>query len=90
MSRTRHSEDGPPCKHMEALLNQAADGSSRGLKLWYATAHAARCSRCGRFLARLRETIGKLRSAKADEVPAAVLERLKNGPWRNSESEEPP
>jgi hypothetical protein len=71
-----HKDEGPPCSHMEGLLNQAADGSSRGLKLWYAVSHAARCSRCGTYLTRLRETLGHLHLAKKQAPAPDVLSRL--------------
>jgi hypothetical protein len=61
---------------MEGLLNQAADGSGRGLKLWYAISHAARCNRCGNYLMRLKETLEKLKSSKTQSPPADVLSRL--------------
>ncbi len=61
---------------MEGLLNQAADGSSRGLKLWYAINHAARCTGCGNYLRRLRETVGRLHSATKEMPPTDVLNRL--------------
>lgn len=70
-----HREEGPPCSHMEGLLNQAADGSSRGLKLAYAVSHAARCKRCGTYLRRLQETLIRLRAAR-QPAPADVLSRL--------------
>lgn len=67
---------GPPCRHMEALLQDVASNRSRGLKLWYALNHAARCGRCGRFLASLRDMANALRGARAHEVESEVIQRL--------------
>ena len=60
---------------MQGLLNQAADGSSRGLKRWYATSHAAKCKACGSYLRLLQETLGRLRATRAP-APADVMSRL--------------
>ena len=76
-----HNQEGPPCRNMEGLLNRAADGSSKGLARWYALSHAARCGRCGRFLARLRTTLEKLRTSK-EQPSQEVVERIASGPWR--------
>jgi len=67
---------------MEALLQQAADGSSRGLPRWYAFYHAARCGRCGRFLDRMIETIGQLRASKKSATNDDAVKRLMSGKWR--------
>lgn len=85
MKLHRHDEDGPPCRHMEGLLQQAADGSSKGFRRWYALSHAAKCSRCGKFLARLEETLGRLRGIKKEEPKPEVISRLAAGAWRNEE-----
>jgi hypothetical protein len=79
-----HSQttDGPPCRHMEGMLQATADGSSRGLVRWYALAHASRCGQCNRFLHRLTETVEHLRDAKATEPSEEVIERLAAGTWR--------
>jgi hypothetical protein len=66
---------------MENLLHQAADGSAKGWRKWYALSHAAQCGRCGRFLDRLRSTLAAVRSAKP-EPDSAALERLKAGKWK--------
>lgn len=71
-----HDQDGPPCSHMEKLLQEAADGSITGLKKIYTLAHAARCHRCGTFLERMKLTISALQSQK-QEVPQDAMERLK-------------
>lgn len=70
-----HDEPGPPCSHMKAMLHDAADGHSRGLRLWFALSHAARCGRCGRYLACLREMIAMLRAGK-NPIPDDVELRL--------------
>jgi len=85
MKLHRHDEDGPPCSHMEGLLNKTADGSAKGLARWYALAHAARCGRCGRFLRRLEQMLGTLSSAKKEEPKPDVLSRLASGAWRQEE-----
>ncbi len=72
----RRDPNGPPCKHMEKLLQQAADGSSRGVSRWYALAHAARCGPCRRFLESLRGMISRLRGGRDADPPKDVLERL--------------
>ncbi len=71
-----HSTEGPPCRHMEGFLNQAADGSSSGWRRWYALAHAARCVRCADYLKRLEETVNRLRASKTQSVPESALNRL--------------
>ncbi len=77
-----HSDEGPPCRNMEALLQGVADGSLKGIRKWYAVAHATRCSHCGTFLARLRETLELLRAAKSVAPPPAdAMERMKRGAW---------
>jgi hypothetical protein len=77
MFNHHHNEDGPPCAHMENLLQQAADGSSKGLKRWYAVAHAARCHRCGTFLERLQMTLKVVRQAKEADVDEDAMARLR-------------
>ena len=69
-------QEGMPCVHMEQLLQGAADGSLKGLRLWYAVMHAARCSRCGTYLGRLRETITRLKEVKRGVPSGDVLSRL--------------
>jgi len=70
---------------MEGYLNQAADGRANRLVKWYALAHAARCGRCGRFLKRLEQMLGSLRTAKKAEPNDEVMSRLAAGAWRNKE-----
>ena len=72
----KHDEEGPPCRHMENLLQETADGKSRGLKKWYAESHASRCPRCGRFLRSLREMVSRLRGVKPTFDEEAALARL--------------
>ena len=82
-----HKDDdvaGPPCKHMEQHLNRAADGTAVPLQKWYALAHAARCGRCGRLLASLRESLTRLRETRKSEPSPEVLARLAAGSWRDS------
>lgn len=61
---------------MEDLLQQAADGTLRGWRKWYALSHAARCYRCGNFLSRLKLTLGALKLG-SEPTNQAALARLK-------------
>jgi len=83
-----HESDGPPCSHMESLLNQTADGSAKGLGRWYAIAHASRCGRCNQFLHRLEETLRRVRSVRDAEPTPEALKRLANGAWRTPPQDE--
>ena len=69
-------EPEPPCKHMEAMLNRAADGSGPKLSRWYALAHATHCGRCERYLKFLENVLARLRLGK-EEPPDDTMERLK-------------
>lgn len=71
-------ENVKPCRHMEALLHQAADNKLRGLAKWYAWSHAKRCSGCLAFLRRIEATTLALRVAKQASTDQAQLERLRN------------
>ncbi len=73
----KHDEEGPPCRHMESLLQKTAEGSARGVSRWYALAHAARCPRCGRFLRSLRDMISRLRGQKEMPEEKEAVERLR-------------
>jgi hypothetical protein len=68
-----------PCRHMVRMLQEAASNRSRGLVRWYTLAHAARCGRCGRFLASLRGMIGRLRAEREAESNQEALNRLASG-----------
>lgn len=74
-----NDHNAPPCKNMEALLQQVADGSATGIKKFYAVAHASRCNRCGSFLQRLKITLEVLRESKSrsENAPQDALDRLK-------------
>ena len=61
---------------MEDLLQEVAAGKAKGIRRWYAVAHAARCSHCGTFLSRLKITINVLRDAHEKPNPEAI-ERLR-------------
>lgn len=74
--RLHSNKPGPPCPHMEKLLNKEAEGAARGLGRWYALSHSVRCSRCGKYLAALRAMIARLRGAKSPPEPQ-VEERLR-------------
>lgn len=71
-------DEGPPCAHMESLLQQLSDGSLKGLRRWYAVAHAARCYRCGSFLKRMTSTVAAIRASKHQLPPADVQARLED------------
>lgn len=72
-----HSKDGPPCREMENLLQQVADGSARGIKKYFVIFHAAHCSHCGDFLKRLKATISVLKDQKENVAPTATMDRLR-------------
>jgi hypothetical protein len=78
----KHDEVGPPCRHMESLLQEAADGSAKGWRRWYAVAHAARCTRCGTFLGRMQAMVKVLSETKDEPIPEDAKERLLAGAWR--------
>jgi hypothetical protein len=73
---------------METMLQKVADGSARGIVKWYSVAHAARCTRCGTFLDRMKATLEALKASKASVVPDDVRERLLSGKWRDVSREE--
>jgi hypothetical protein len=74
--------DGPPCKPMEPILHQVADGSARGWKRIYAIWHARHCPHCGTFLGRLKETLVAVSESGRKEPDAETLARLKEGRWK--------
>ncbi len=76
---SHNHQDGPPCRHMEGMLQATANGSARGVVRWYAQAHAKQCDRCGCYLERMTETVEKLREAKDAEPSEEVIERLAAG-----------
>lgn len=63
---------------MESLLQEVAEGSARGIRRWYAVAHAARCQRCGTFLQRMQFTIEALHRTKEAPQDEVVLDRLRS------------
>lgn len=73
-----HKDEGPPCVHMESLLNRLADGTLRGWKKWYTVYHATHCDRCGTFLDRLKLTLSALRNQSGGTPPQESLDRLRN------------
>lgn len=75
---TWHRDDGSsePCRHMEGLLNKAADGTAKPFALWYTLAHVARCPKCRRFFESLKTMLLGLRRAQEREPEPEVLERL--------------
>lgn len=72
-----HHDEGPPCRYMESLLQQVADGTLTGWRKWYALAHAAKCRRCGDFLSRLQLTLEAVRASKDVSTSDESLERLR-------------
>lgn len=77
MNLRGHTTEGPPCRRMEKVLQQIADGRARGLKRWYGLAHAARCFRCGNFLQRLSLSLEALKMSRQIEPDVEALARLK-------------
>jgi hypothetical protein len=61
---------------MERMLQETASGRTNPIVRWYATAHAAQCGRCGRFLGSLTSMIGELRNEKEAETDRDAIERL--------------
>lgn len=72
-----HTTEGQPCRHMESLLQDVAEGRVTGLKKIYAVSHAARCFRCGNFLERMTLMFKAVRSQK-QEVPSDAIDRLRS------------
>lgn len=70
-----HNTDGQPCRHMESLLQDVAEGRAKGLRKLYAVSHAARCYRCGNFLERMGRMLQVMRNQKQD-VPDDAVSRL--------------
>ena len=75
-----------PCKHMESLLNQTADGTASPLVKWYALSHAKGCERCGTFLARVTALVRQLRGTKPDPQVVESQESLTEDQWTSLES----
>jgi hypothetical protein len=78
MFRLHSNEPGPPCKHMEGYLNQAADGSAGALTKWYAFAHAVRCKRCEKYLRDLEAMIERLRHEREQDLAPSTRARLES------------
>lgn len=78
MKLHNHEEAGPPCAHMEPMLHKTADGSANWLTRAYATAHAARCPRCGAFLHNLEVGLAKLREGRERESSEDAMARLED------------
>lgn len=85
MSHGQDNEEGPPCRYMEPLIQRTVDERASRLTRWYVLSHAARCGRCNRFLKRLRETVKRLRQAKASQPDQETLSRLASGAWRDQD-----
>lgn len=79
MNLKLHSDDPTqPCRHMESMLNQTADGRSGWLKRWYTLAHAARCTGCRLYYKALMLMKSQLRSAQEEPMPEEVESRLED------------
>ena len=75
--KRKDQTDGPPCQHMEALLQQVADGSLRGMKKYFTLFHASHCYHCGSFLKRIRTMVSVMRDRKENVAPDEAMDRLK-------------
>ena len=67
----------PPCKHMEEMLQQQADGTLRGPKAWFVKLHVLHCKPCARFLRSLKGIVSRLRGSSPVQEDADVLARLR-------------
>ncbi|MBI1334855.1 MAG: hypothetical protein JST12_04355 [Armatimonadetes bacterium] len=76
MKQEKNSE-GPPCKHMENLLQGVADGSVRGIRKAFVLFHVTHCSHCGNFLKRLKTMLSVMHDTKQDLPPTEAMERLR-------------
>lgn len=76
MKQNLHKE-GPPCQHMEALLQQVADGSITGIRKYFALFHASHCYPCGSFLKRVKTMLSVVRDQRENVAPEATMQRLK-------------
>ena len=63
---------------MEALLQQVADGSAKGIRKYFALFHASHCYHCGSFLKRMRTLVSVMRDRKENVAPDAAMERLRS------------
>lgn len=75
--KQKPQKEGPPCQHMEALLQQVADGSIRGVKRYFALFHASHCYPCGSFLKRVKTMLSVVRDQKENVAPDETMARLR-------------
>ena len=75
--KRKDQTEAPPCQHMEALLQQVADGSLRGIKKYFTLFHASHCYPCGSFLKRIKTMVSVIRDQKENVAPEAAMERLR-------------
>ena len=61
---------------MEGQLNRVADGTARGVGLWFTLSHVAYCPQCRRFLESLKAMIGKLHKAREAEPSEDSVQRI--------------
>lgn len=66
----------PPCSHMKELLQDAADGRSRGLRLWLTLLHVLHCGPCRRYMDTLKAMVASLRGKSAEPMPEEIDARL--------------
>lgn len=88
MNIFHHSDSTKPCRPMERLLNDEAEGKAKGLVRWYTLAHAARCPGCGRFLTALRAMLPNLKAMRTREretMPTARWDALEEA-WVAAEA----
>lgn len=73
-----HRDNGSdePCRHMEGHLNRVADGTARGIALWYTLSHVAHCPQCRRFLESLKAIVLRLRRAREQEPSEEAVSRI--------------
>lgn len=72
----RKDQPAPPCAHMKKMLHDAADGHSRGLRLWFTLQHVVHCGPCRRYLECLKEMISALRGKSEGRLQTDVEARL--------------
>ena len=75
--KLKTNKEGPPCQHMEALLQQVADGSIKGIKRYFALFHASHCYPCGSFLKRVQTMLSVVRDQKENVASEDTMARLR-------------
>lgn len=75
--KQKEMSEGPPCKHMENLLQGVADGSVGGVRKWFVLFHVGHCSHCGNFFRRLQAMLSVMHDKKENVPPTEAMERLR-------------